>query len=55
MSNKRFLYFLLVLVMACVSIYLLIEGGGTDYKCFLALILAVATGVVGVKTNFGQL
>jgi hypothetical protein len=52
---KRFASFLLVLVMFGGSVYLLLEGGGKDWKCFCALVLAIATGVVGTKTNFGSL
>lgn len=52
---KRFASFLLVLVMFGGSVYLLLECGGKDWKCFMALALAIATGVVGTKTNFGSL
>ena len=53
--TRRFLYFGLVLVLFSVSVYFLIEGGGTNWKCFIALIGFIATGVIGAKTNFGRL
>ena len=51
--NRKFLNAAIVMVLFCLAVFFLIWGNGTDWRCFVSLILSIATGVVGAKTNFG--
>lgn len=52
--KNRFLVHLIVFVMFCAGIILLTYDGA-EWKSFLAMVIFIATGVVAVKTHFGQI